>query len=132
MKTSILKKTMTVLLAFAMVFTMMPLFGMETQIADADAAASVPGGTIRTDNPTDANTAFGGKGVNSDAIYQTNNVPVSTLTITLKKDIELKAPIVLEKGSEGKKIVINLNGHSIKGPSGSNGDSARVQVCRRS
>ncbi|MBQ6372525.1 MAG: hypothetical protein IJJ22_05335, partial [Oscillospiraceae bacterium] len=124
MKTSILKKTLTMLLAFAMVFTLMRLFGMGAQTLHADTAVSVPGGTIRTDNPTDANTAFGGKGVNSDAIYQTNNVPVSTLTITLKKDVELQAPIVLEKGSEGKKIVINLNGHSIKGPSGSNGDNA--------
>ena len=65
MKKNLVNKTMTMLLAFAVVFTMMPSIASTvglTEAAGAYAASSVPGGTITSTESTESVEAkFGNK-----------------------------------------------------------------------
>lgn len=107
MRSNILKKTLTMMLAFAMVFTMTPLLGVGAQEVHA-ATATISGGTIKPDG-TGVNGVFG-----SNASYDSD-----TNTISLSNDIVLTSPIVIKKdsvsasGQAEKTLTLNLDGHSI-------------------
>ena len=105
---------MTMLLAFAMVFTMMPLLGPQTAYADA---AEANGGTVASNSEVDAKAAFGSGNVT--ASYERN-----TLTITLNSDIKLNNPVVFRLGAAGDTVRLELNGHSITAAAGSNGQDS--------
>ena len=112
------RQTATMLLALAMVFTMMPLLGAQDAYAET---AEANGGTVASNSKNNAEAAFGAGNVTAE--YSSAS---GTLTITLNTDIGLKAPVVIKKGSSGKKVVIDLNGHTITAAEGISGDSAEA------
>jgi len=114
MRTNILKKILTMTLAFAMVFTMIPLLGVGVQ--EVNAAESAPGGTVKSNSTTDAESAFGANNVTA-----TYNSSSKTLTIKLDKDIELSVPVVFEKGATGDTVVLDLGNHTLTGKAGTAG-----------
>lgn len=109
----IIKQALTMLLAFAMVITMIPLLGVGVQEAYA-----ATGGEVVSNDASTARTAFGSSNV--DASYDTSK---KTLTIALKENVTLSNPVVFKRGTSGDKVVLNLAGHTITGKAGTTGSN---------
>ena len=113
MKFGLLSKLTAVFLAVAMVFALTPLTGGHAVYADSVTAT---GGTVKSNNINQAIAAFGEDNV-------TASYSSKTLTITLQNDIDLQSPILLKKGASDDTVLIELNGHTITGASGTSGTS---------
>lgn len=104
-------------LSLMLVFTMMPLSGFDAVHGDT---ASAPGGTVTVDTTGAAKAmAKAAFGLGDSAVTTSDD----TMTITLQEDIVLNAPVRFVKGTAGKKVILDLNGHTITGNAGMSIDS---------
>ena len=104
-------KVFAVFIAAAMVVAMIPWISAET----AYAAASAPGGIILSD----------GNGF-SDALGSaaSGEASGSEFTITLLDDVTLDSPLaftIADPAEKGDRVILELNGHSLKGAAGTDG-----------
>ena len=110
--------TLSIILAVAMTVTMMPWLGGAAGKAYA-AGATANGGTVASNSEENAEAAFG----SGNATVTTDS---NVMTIELKNDVTLDTPVKFTMGEDGDKVVIDLNGHSLKGADGQNNTNINV------